>query len=531
MRHLREAGVSAGLVRDPLGAVGALVQFVEIAEASAGPDRIALVVGDGVRVAAARLEAISFALKFGLPIRCGDAVIDAEGVAVGEADSVGTRWKLADMTPAPAVRRRTIHPALLPGALEHPAAVRRHYARAVRALVPFLWLCGPSGVGKSTVAWEIFSQLARAGTAAAYVDADQLGLCYPAMADDPDNHRIKARNLGAVWAAFRTAGVDSVVLSGGVESADLVGVYAGQVPGATLTLCRLRAAHATLIERFVRRGWMPQLVKEAVADADSLDRLDFADLCVDTDGLSVAEAARLVRERAGGWPASRPGRATRAVGPHGASAVSAVAADPVPVLLLCGATAVGKSTVGYEFFTRVRAGGIKAAYVDLAQIGFCQPMPADDPANHRLRAANLAAMWPAFRAAGARCLIVTGRVNDVAAIRVYAEAFPAARFTVCRLHAGRHTITDRILCRGRGGGPAILGDELNGQPLGRLHQIAEQAVRDADDLHRAGLGDLWVDTDKRTIDEVAKLITTKTAGWPYLTVRDPLRAEPSPHGA
>jgi hypothetical protein len=77
------------------------------------------------------------------------------------------------------------------------------------------------------------------------------------------------------------------------------------------------------------------------------------------------------------------GRATRAVGPHGVSAVSTVAGDPVPVLLLCGVTAVGKSTVGYEFFTRVRA-GIKAAYVDLAQIGFCQPTPADDPDNHRL---------------------------------------------------------------------------------------------------------------------------------------------------
>jgi len=379
------------------------------------------------------------------------------------------------------------------------------------------------------VAWEIFSQLARAGTAAAYVDADQLGLCYPAMADDPDNHRIKAGNLGAVWAAFRAAGVDSVVLSGGVDSADLVGAYADQVPGVALTLCRLRAAHVTLIERFMRRGWMPQLVEEAVAEADSLDRLDFADLCVDTDGLSVAEVARLVRERAGGWPARGPGRATRAVGPHGASAVSAVAGDPVPVLLLCGATAVGKSTAGYEYFTRVRA-RIKAAYVDLAQIGFCQPTSADDPDNHRLRAANLAAMWPAFRAAGARCLIVTGRVNDVAAIRVYAEAFPTARFTVCRLHAGRRTITDRILCRGRGGGPAIVGDELNGQPLGRLHQIAEQAARDADDLHRAGLGDLWVDTDERSIEEVAELITKKTAGWPHLTLRGVVRTEPPPAG-
>jgi hypothetical protein len=138
----------------------------------------------------------------------------------------------------------------------------------------------------------------------------------------------------------------------------------------------------------------------------------------------------------------------------------------------------------------------------------------DDPDNHRLKAANLAAMWPAFRDAGARCLIVTGRVNDPAAIRTYADAFPAATFTVCRLHAGRAAFTDRILRRGRGGGPAIPGDELNGQPPGRLHQFADQAARDAEHLHRARIGDLWVDTDDRSIEEVAELITTKTSGWP-----------------
>jgi hypothetical protein len=91
-----------------------------------------------------------------------------------------------------------------------------------------------------------------------------------------------------------------------------------------LTLCRLRAAHAALIERFVRRGWMKHLVEEAVTEADNLDRLDFADLCIDTDGLPVAEVARLVRERAGGvvgahgrpcnpcgWAARRFGRLNR----------------------------------------------------------------------------------------------------------------------------------------------------------------------------------------------------------------------------
>jgi len=55
-----------------------------------------------------------------------------------------------------------------------------------------LWLGGPSGVGKSTVGWELHQLLD--GTA--YVDTDQLGLCYPETAADPCSHRLKARNLG-----------------------------------------------------------------------------------------------------------------------------------------------------------------------------------------------------------------------------------------------------------------------------------------------------------------------------------------------
>jgi hypothetical protein len=99
--------------------------------------------------------------------------------------------------------------------------------------LPVLWLIGPSGVGKSTVGFELFGQVERAGTRAGYLDLDQVGLCYPARPDDPENHRVKAAGLAAVWPNFRA---------------------------------------------------------------------DFADLCVDTDGVPVPEVARLVRERTGGWP-------------------------------------------------------------------------------------------------------------------------------------------------------------------------------------------------------------------------------------
>ena len=75
------------------------------------------------------------------------------------------------------------------------------------ARVPFLWLCGPTGVGKSSVGYAIFQQVYRSGIKAAYVDLDQVGLCYPSPADDPHNHRVKAKNLGVVWPTYRAAAV------------------------------------------------------------------------------------------------------------------------------------------------------------------------------------------------------------------------------------------------------------------------------------------------------------------------------------
>jgi len=156
--------------------------------------------------------------------------------------------------------------------------------------LPVLWLCGPPGVGKTTVGWEIFSQLTRDGIEAGYVDIDQLGMFYPEPPGDPGRHRIKARNLGAVVTSFRAAGARCIIVSGVVDPVQ--GAHADQIPQAALTVCRLRAGQDVLRQRFLGRGGQAESVRDVLRESVVLDGSDFADVCVDASARPVAEVAR-----------------------------------------------------------------------------------------------------------------------------------------------------------------------------------------------------------------------------------------------
>jgi hypothetical protein len=158
------------------------------------------------------------------------------------------------------------------------------------------------GVGKSSVGWEIFTQLRNEDIKTGYVDADQLGLCYPVPKDDPVNHRVKSRNVGAMCHNFRDAGARCFILSGSVSSEEQVRMYGDRIPGATLTLCMLRADPSVVKERFLQRGWKPHLVDDAIREVAELEHVKFADIRVDTVDHSIEEVARMVRAQAGNWP-------------------------------------------------------------------------------------------------------------------------------------------------------------------------------------------------------------------------------------
>jgi hypothetical protein len=186
----------------------------------------------------------------------------------------------------------------------------------------------------------------------------------------------------------------------------------------------------------------------------------------------------------------------------------------IPFLWICGPSGVGKSSVGWEVFTQVRATGVTAAYLDTDQIGFCRPEPQDDPDHYLLRSRNVAALWPNFLAAGARAMIVSGILETPDGVRRFTEAVPGAAVTIIRLRATPETLRERILWRGRGGGPPIPGEqEWHGATAERLLAVWADSVATTEALERNRIGDVCIDTDGRAVREVARAILAQTPGW------------------
>ncbi|MCF4122500.1 AAA family ATPase [Antribacter sp. KLBMP9083] len=354
--------------------------------------------------------------------------------------------------------------------------------------LPVLWICGPPGVGKSTVAWALCEEL---GPHVAYVDIDQLGICYPEPPDDPGRHRLQARNLAAVVDGYRAAGASAVVVSGVVDP--VRGPDADLLPGADLSVVRLRADGTVLAARLERRG-SADLVESALAEAAGVERTSWAAHVVDTTTAAVPAVVADIRSAVPSWPgASAPGPAPVAPTP----------AD-LDVLWLCGPTGVGKSTVGFPAYLRLLGSGARVAYLDLDQVAFCPRLPGD-PGGHENRARIAAAIAAGFAAVGAWRLVVVGQVDDDA-LGAYDAAFAPHRRTLVRLHVRPDELTARILSRRDGGSWAQPGDPLRDRSVEHLLAVAAEAAST-----RLGPGHV-VDTTGRSADEVAEEVAALVLG-------------------
>ncbi len=161
-----------------------------------------------------------------------------------------------------------------------------------------LLIGGRSGVGKTTVAYELSEQWQRAGVAHCLVDGDNLSAAYPKPADDPDGSALTEANLRAVWANHAAAGHRRLVYVNTVsvlEPSMVVRAVGGaaHVHGVLLT-----ATDATARARLARREVGSALdlhVRRSATMAAVLDeRAGDWVLRVPTDGRPVADLAAAI---------------------------------------------------------------------------------------------------------------------------------------------------------------------------------------------------------------------------------------------
>lgn len=171
----------------------------------------------------------------------------------------------------------------------------------------------------------------------------------------------------------------------------------------------------------------------------------------------------------------------------------------VPVLWLMGPSGVGKTTVGRAITSRLGASGVNTALVDTDMIGMCLPPNTDDPEHHQLKARNLGALWPVFREAGARCLILTGGIEEVGHVSLYTGHVPGAVVTVCQLRLSGSDHRARIV-------------ERNGKSIA----WADDLIAEGQEMEAVEFDDVRVNTGGLSVDESATQILAAAGNWPVL---------------
>jgi len=160
--------------------------------------------------------------------------------------------------------------------------------------VNVLLLTGAPGVGKTSLAEEMFDQLWARNVRHAVIDVDALCISYPFRPGDPFNNLTALENVRAVWRNFAAQGIDRLILVRVVEDQEDVRALTDAVPGAVVVVCQLVAGPSTVEQRLRRRevgSSTDSLVARGreLAEAGAGDGL--ADIVVETEGIALPQVA------------------------------------------------------------------------------------------------------------------------------------------------------------------------------------------------------------------------------------------------
>lgn len=155
-----------------------------------------------------------------------------------------------------------------------------------------LLIGGRSGVGKSSVAVELYEQLSAQGVQHALIEGDNLDLAYP----PPWEHGLAERNLAAIWRNYSELGYRRLIYTNTnsvLDSGVLLDAVGGR-PRAIAVL--LTAADAEVQDRLARREIGSALEEHIERSRRAAARLEASApswvLRISTNGRSTPSIAR-----------------------------------------------------------------------------------------------------------------------------------------------------------------------------------------------------------------------------------------------
>ena len=167
----------------------------------------------------------------------------------------------------------------------------------------------------------------------------------------------------------------------------------------------------------------------------------------------------------------------------------------ISILVISGSVGVGKTEVSYALSKTLRDKGITHAVIDLDCLREAFPRPENDPFYWNLGIKNLSAIWKNYEEIGVTHLIIPTVVEEPSEVDSFKSVIPNSDIKVVLLKARLETIHNRLKSR-------ETGDALEWH--------LKRAVELTNQLEQAKVEDLVIDTDNKTVDEVAKEILVKT---------------------
>jgi broad-specificity NMP kinase len=358
--------------------------------------------------------------------------------------------------------------------------------------LPVLWLCGAPATGKSTVAWQVFSDLADQGLRVGYLDIDQIGMLQPPPEDDLHCHRVKVDNLAGMVRNYRTAGAQVLVISGVIDPGRGHD-FAEAAVDADITFCHLTVDEPTLRERLAARGWPSEAADEAMVMMSGLANAPFVTTMIDTTG---REPGGLARDAAKLVTAASSKLDTQEL-PECSVGLECPVGE---VTIVIGPRAVGKSSVSWGMAMRRWVSGERSVYVDLDQVGFLRPAPLDSS----LQAANLGVIWRNALTCGAGRLIANGMVTTNEDLAILRHAVRPAIVRAVRLAANPDTLWERILARSAGSPSRLISDDLENAAPDVQRHVHCVAVAQNVECAASNLGDDVIDTSSLCVEEAVE---------------------------